>query len=169
VKWRRSVIVCGVEIVHLYVSPGHNYFGHHGKLPDDYPALEVPQIECIAGHGIRGDRFFDYKFNYKGQITFFAAEVFEALCHEFGLHDKLPSVLRRNVITRGQDLNELIGTKFELQGVRFRGMQECRPCYWMDHAIAPDAENFLRGRGGLRARILTSGIINVAKRAVVSK
>jgi MOSC domain-containing protein YiiM len=167
VKCRESVVCCGVEIVHLYLSPGHNYFGHYGRVPDEHPAIEVHEIECIARHGIRGDRFFDFKFNYKGQITFFALEVFQELCHHFGVHDKAPSVLRRNVITRRQDLRDLIGAKFEIQGVRFRGIEECRPCFWMDQAFGPGAEKFLRGRGGLRARILTSGIIAQNRPAMV--
>jgi MOSC domain-containing protein YiiM len=157
-----------VEIVHLYISPGHNYFGHHGRLPDEHPAIEVQEIECIRHRGIRGDRFFDYKDNYKGQVTFFAAEVFDALCAEFGIHDRPPSVLRRNIITRGQDLNQLIGAKFELQGVRLDGVEECRPCFWMDQALAPGAEKFLRGRGGLRARVLSDGKISVTAAATVS-
>src|SRR5207249_8843571 len=44
-----------------------------------------------------------------------------------------------------------------VQGVRFHGMEECRPCYWMDQAIAPGAHEFLKGRGGLRAKILCDG------------
>ena len=55
------------------------------------------------------------------------------------------------------NLNDLIGQDFEIQGVRFHGTEECRPCYWMDQAIAPGTEEFLKGRGGLRARMLTSG------------
>ena len=61
-----------VEICHLYISPGHNFVGHHGREPDEFPAIEVPMIECVAGRGIRGDRFFDYQDDYKGQITFFS-------------------------------------------------------------------------------------------------
>ena len=156
-----------MEIIHLYISPGHNFFGHHGRKPDEHPAVEVPGIECIAGHGIRGDRFFDYKNNYKGQITFFASEVFDALCQQFGIYDKPPSVLRRNVITRGQNLNELIGKKFEVQGVALRGMEECRPCFWMNEAFATGTEKFLRGHGGLRARILSDGKISVRQPAIV--
>jgi len=67
------------------------------------------------------------------------------------------SLARRNVTTRGVDLNELIGQDIELQGVRFLGMEECRPCYWMDRAFAPGSHEFLKGRGGLRAKILTDG------------
>jgi MOSC domain-containing protein YiiM len=146
-----------VEICHLYISRGHNFFGHHEREPDEFPAIEVPRIECVAGHGIRGDRFFDYKEDYKGQITFFSLEVLDELCGALGVQDCSPDLVRRNVITRDVDLNKLIGQEFEIQGVRFYGTGECRPCYWMDRAIAPGAEEFLKGRGGLRARILTDG------------
>ena len=158
-----------MEIIHLYLSPDHNFFGHHGRRPDEHPAIEVHEIECIAGRGIRGDRFFDYRRNYKGQLTFFAGEVFDALCREFGIYDKPASVLRRNIITRGQDLNELIGRKFEVQGVELRGMEECRPCFWMDEAFVKGAEKFLRGRGGLRARILSGGKISVTQPVIVAR
>jgi MOSC domain-containing protein YiiM len=150
-----------VEILHLYISTAHNFFGHHGRAADEYPTQEVDSIECVAGHGIRGDRFFDYRENYKGQITFFADEVYRALCERFGVFHKAPSVLRRNAITRGIDLNTLIGSEFEVQGVRLRGIEECRPCYWMDNAFAPGAEKFLRGKGGLRARILSDGELRI--------
>jgi hypothetical protein len=123
-----------VEICHLYISPGHNYFGHHGRAADEYPAVEVGAIECVAGHGIRGDRFFDYQRNYKGQVTFFATEVFNEVCDALGLQNRAPGLVRRNVLTRGIDLNELIGQEFDLQGVQFHGVAECRPCYWMERA-----------------------------------
>jgi MOSC domain-containing protein YiiM len=153
-----------VEICHLYISRGHNFFGHHGREPDDHPAIEVPSIECVAGHGIRGDRFFDYQEDYKGQITLFALEVFDELCDALELQGCSPALVRRNVMTRDVDLNELIGKDFEVQGVRFRGTGECRPCYWMNRAIAPGAEEFLKGRGGLRARILNDGILSSTAR-----
>jgi len=148
-----------MEICHLYISSGHNFFGHHGREPDDYPAIEVPMIECVAGRGIRGDRFFDYQEDYKGQVTFFSAEVFDELCGALELQDCSPALVRRNVITRDVDLNELIGQDFKVQGVSFHGSGECSPCYWMDRAIAPGVEEFLKGRGGLRARILTDGTL----------
>lgn len=146
-----------MNIRQIFISPGHNYFGHHGRAADDYPLQEVDRIECVAGHGIRGDRFYDYKADYKGQITFFAAEVFERLRAQFPHVDKGPGVLRRNVIVAGVELNELIGQEFELQGIRFLGTAHCKPCYWLDQAFAPGAEDALAGNGGLRAQILTSG------------
>jgi len=119
--------------------------------------IEVPIIECVAGRGIPGDRYFDFKDDYKGQLTFFSLEVFNELCAVLPVHDCSPALARRNVITRSADLNQLIGQDFEVHGVRFHGMEECRPCYWMDRAIAPGTYQFLKGRGGLRAKILTSG------------
>jgi MOSC domain-containing protein YiiM len=119
--------------------------------------IEVPVIECVAGSGIRGDRYFDFKDDYKGQITFFSLEVFEQLCTALDLHDCSSAAARRNVIARGIDLNELIGKEFEIQGVCLYGTQESAPCYWMDQAFAPGAKDFLKGRGGLRAKILRGG------------
>lgn len=150
-----------IRIEHLYLSPGHNYFGHHGKPADEHPMLAVPEVECVAGRGLRGDRFFDYKPDYKGQITFFAGEIYDELCVTLEVCDREPSAFRRNVITRGVDLNTLIGVEFEVQGVRFLGSAECSPCYWMDRAFAPGAEATLKGRGGLRAKILSDGVLRV--------
>lgn len=152
-----------MKIRRLFISPGHNFFGHHGQPAGENPVLEVAEIECVAGRGIRGDRFFDFRENYKGQITFFAQEVFESFCAELKLAGKSPGATRRNVITAGADLNALVGEEFEIQAVRFRGMAECSPCYWMDQAFAPGAEKFLQNRGGLRAQILSDGILRVVK------
>jgi len=148
-----------MEVRRLYIAPGHNFFGRHGQPPAENPIVEMAEIECVAGRGLRGDRFFDYKDNYKGQITFFAWETYEAICLALGVRGKMLSAFRRNVITAGADLNELIGRDFQIQGVRFRGTEECRPCYWMDQAFAPGANELLKGRGGLRAEILNSGIL----------
>ena len=143
----------------LFISAGHNYFGHHGRAPDDFPLVEVEQIECVAGSGIRDDRFFDYRDDYKGQITFFSIEVFERLSAHFQLQNKSAGALRRNVIVSGANLNDLIGEIFSIQGVQLRGTSHCKPCYWMNQAVARGAEEFLQGNGGLRAQILTDGVV----------
>jgi hypothetical protein len=148
-----------VEVCYLYISPDHNFVGHHGGEPDTHPMIEVPQIECVVGRGIRGDRYFDFKDDYKGQITFFSGEVFDELCAALKIDNQSPSAARRNVITCDVGLNELVGKEFEVQGVRFLGTEECRPCYWMDRAFAPGAHEFLKGRGGLRAKILCNGLL----------
>jgi MOSC domain-containing protein YiiM len=150
-----------VKVRHLYISPGHNYFGHNGGPPGNHPTLEVPEVECVAGRGLKGDRFFDFKEDNKGQVTFFSQEVFEALCAELKLSGKVPGESRRNIVVAGIDLNSLVGQEFEIQGVKFRGMAECSPCHWMDKAFAPGAEHFLQKRGGLRAKVLTDGKLRV--------
>ena len=53
-----------MRLLHLYLSPEHNYFGHHGLPPGKAPMLEVEQVECVAGKGLVGDRFFNYKEDY---------------------------------------------------------------------------------------------------------
>lgn len=122
---------------------------------------EVAAVECVAGKGLVGDRFFGFKEDYKGQATFFSMEVHEDLCRILAVYNRAPSVFRRNILTRGADLNGLVGKRFELQGVEFEGVAECTPCYWMDQAFGPGAEAALKNRGGLRARILTNGLLRV--------
>jgi MOSC domain len=149
-----------MRVCRLFTSPGHNFVGHHGRAPGNHPVIEADQIECVAGRGIRGDRYFGFKEDYKGQITFFSEDVFGAMQRELGLPEADPSATRRNVFVSGADLAALIGKEFEIQGVHFGGVEECRPCYWMNHAFRDErAECWLKGRGGLRARILTNGVL----------
>ena len=153
-----------ITIRGLYISPGHNFFGHYGGEPGTNPLHAVDEIECFAGRGIRGDRFFDYRDDYKGQITFFAQEVFDEVCLALGAHPESAGVTRRNVIAEGVDLNSLIGRRFTVQDIEFEGVSECKPCIWMDYAIAPGAEAALQGRGGLRAKILTDGRLRINRK-----
>lgn len=141
----------------IYVADGHSYFGRHGMGSARQPIREVDTVECVAGRGLRGDRYFDHKTDYKGQVTLFAAEVFGEMCRALNVQLANPAALRRNLLVSGSDLNELIGQTFELQGVVLQGTEECRPCYWMDEAIGPGAHDWLKGRGGLRCRIMSHG------------
>ena len=146
-----------MTLSHIFISPGHNFVGRHGLEPENHGMLALDRVECVAGRGLRGDRFFDHKPDFKGQVTLFSAAVFRDLCEWQKNPSLAPSVLRRNLLVEHPDLNDLIGREFSLQGVRLLGAEECRPCYWMDRAIGPGAEDWLRGRGGLRCRILTDG------------
>ena len=157
-----STPIPSVTLRHLYISPEHNFFGHHDQPAGTAPIIEVPEVECVAGKGLRGDRFFGWKEDYKGQVTFFEVEQYERLCEQLAITHLPPSVFRRNILTRGVDLNTLIGVEFEVQGVRFLGTQESAPCYWMNQAFAEGAEEALKGHGGLRAKILTDGILRVS-------
>lgn len=146
-----------MKILNLYISADHNYYGHFGKPAGENPIVQVSEIECVAGSGIKGDRFFDYKKDYKGQITFFEIETHRDLCEKFSVYDKGPETYRRNVIVEGQDLNDLIGKEFEIDGVRFLGTEEASPCFWMNQAFHEGAEEALQGKGGLRAKIIEGG------------
>ena len=148
-----------MRVRHIFISPGHNFFGNHGKPAGANPIVEVPEVECVKDYGLKGDRFYGYRPDYKGQISFFAAEIFDAVRREFNVPELSPAAFRRNVITEDVDLNTLIGQRFTLQGIELQGMEECRPCHWMDQAVAKGAEDWLKGRGGLRCRILSDGVL----------
>lgn len=151
-----------IAIKAIYISAGHDFVGRHGKNRLDHGIEKVASVECLAGRGLANDRYLDHKENFKGQVTFFDWTVYIRIKEQCGLPDLDPALFRRNVLTSGMDLNRLIGQRFSLQGIEFEGVEECRPCYWMDHAIAPGAENYLKGHGGLRARILTGGILRLS-------
>jgi len=155
-----------IDVTHLYISPGHDFFGRHGKGRLENEIVDCEEIELVAGKGIVDDRFFDYKEDYKGQITFFDGAVWDAVKTEFSLKDLPASRFRRNVIIRGVDVNELIGKEFSLGGLHFSGSEESKPCYWMDQACAPGVEEFLKGRGGLRCRILAGGTLKKGNHAL---
>lgn len=148
-----------LTVRHLFISKDHNYFGHHGEEPGRCPMIEKQSIRVVKGKGIEGDRFYGYRPGYKGQITFFEWEVYLDLCQRFGVTDKDVSAFRRNVVVSGVQLNQLIGKAFSIQGIRFQGIESCRPCYWMDQAFGPGAENAMKHHGGLRAAILDTDIL----------
>ena len=150
-----------MKISAIYISPGHNFFGRHGKPAGEHVTSTVAEVECVTGRGLRGDRFWDYKRDYAGQVTFFDEAVHRKLLRALKPAPCSPAAYRRNVITRGADLTALIGREFTLQGVRFLGIAESKPCYWMEQAVGIGAEEFLRGDGGLRAKILSDGLLRV--------
>ena len=152
-----------VTIHHIFISPGHNYFGRPKDGPGEHATLDVAEVEAVAGQGLAGDRYFGVAAHYDAQVTFAAWEVFQALKAEYGCDDWSPILMRRNIVIEGVPLNQLIGQPFILDfgdhQVEFLGAKHCAPCAWMDAMLAPGAQKFLRGRGGLRARIVTSGSI----------
>ncbi len=147
-------------IHHIWISPGHDFKGRHGLGRLEHGMQRLESAQCEAGKGIAGDRYHNESPGEKQQITFLSREVFEEMCSALGVAGIDASALRRNVLVSGIDLNGLVGRRFRLDGVLFEGVEECKPCYWMDEAVAPGANAFLAGRGGLRCRILEDGILS---------
>ena len=157
-----------MRVEHIFIASEHSYTGHFGRAPGKAPMREVDSVECVAGRGLKGDRFFDFKEDFKGQVTFFSIEVYRDLCDRFQVYDRDPTCFRRNIVVSGADLPSLIGKEFEVEGIRFRGTQEAIPCFWMESAFHEGAEEAMQGNGGLRARILTSGTIRKGATSAIS-
>lgn len=154
---------------HIFVSPGHNYFGQDKAvgIPLTHPTRDLVQVELHAGKGVVGDRFYAVRDDFDGQVTFVAHEVINLLRTELSQPALQAVTLRRNVVIEGIALNGLIGHDFwigyacEEQRINFRGMKHCSPCRWMDIGVACGALKLLKGRGGLRAQILTDGLLRI--------
>lgn len=151
-------------LLHIFTSPGHDYWGKMGEGRMQHGIRSLTEVECVAGMGLRGDRYFNARPNARGQATFIDAAVIAEIRQRFDL-PKLPaSVFRRNLVVAGVSPGEWVGRRFRWQGVTFEGAQECFPCVWMDRVVAPGVQAYLKPnlRGGLRAKIITSGILRVA-------
>ncbi len=152
-----------VQIHAIYLSPGHDFKGHHGRPRGNHPVDRVEEARLVAGQGIEGDRYFGHKENFKGQATFFDWSVYQKAKIQLNLANLTPKSLRRNILIEGVELNGLIGKQFEISGILFEGTEECSPCYWMDQEVAPGLEAYLQNRGGLRVRILRDGVLHTGQ------
>ena len=63
-----------MKIEAIYISDGHDFFSRYGMERLNHEVQSPDSVNCVAGKGLEGDRFFDYKEDFKGQITFFSAE-----------------------------------------------------------------------------------------------
>lgn len=146
-----------VEVVEIMITPDHNW----GATEVEKQLMsKVEQVECVAGKGLLGDRYFAHKEDYHGQVTFIDQAVIDTVKAHVKREDLDPSVLRRNIVLSGVDLNSLIGRRFSLSGVEFSGSEECSPCRWMNVVAGDGAEQVMKERGGLRCRILSDGTLS---------
>jgi MOSC domain-containing protein YiiM len=128
------------------------------------PVEPVSSVAAHAGRGLEGDRNFtppDRWIPTGCAITLIEAEVIEAVGAEHGI-DLDDGRSRRQLVTRGVRLNDLVGKQFQVGPVRCRGVELCEPCLDLQRMIGdPNTINALVHRGGLRADILESGTIAV--------
>ena len=130
------------------------------------PTRPVQQVEAVAGRGLEGDRYWAGEGTYfeerkRGQdITLIEAEAIEGLAHDDGI-ELAPGEARRNVVTRGIGLNDLVGRRFTVGEVECVGQRLCDPCSHLQRMTKPGVLRGLADRGGLRADVVAGGRIAV--------
>jgi MOSC domain-containing protein YiiM len=130
------------------------------------PMQSVAQVHAFPGRGLEGDRYFlapgasakDNKADR--QITLIEAEAVEALGQEQGIAVSAADI-RRNLVLRGVQLNQLVSKRFKVGEVTLRGIRLCEPCQYLAKRTQPEVLPGLLHRGGLRAEILSEGVIQV--------
>ena len=130
------------------------------------PTLAVDEVHAVPGKGLEGDRYysqqgyFSSKPGAERQVTLIELEAIQALQREGGI-TLPPGDARRNLVTQGVPLNHLVEKTFKVGDVTLKGIRLCEPC---EHLASLTEAKVLPGlvhRGGLRAEILSEGIIRV--------
>lgn len=130
------------------------------------PMQPVQEFQLIPGLGIEGDRYakhagtFSKRLAPDREVTLIESEAIEAARAEFGV-ELDPGESRRNVVTRGVRLNELVDREFSVGSVRLRGIKLCHPCTHLQGLTGKDVLRALKDRGGLRAQVLNEGAVRV--------
>ena len=132
------------------------------------PMQHRDEVWAVPGRGLEGDRYFadDGRFSYQRipgrevtELTLIEREVIQCLRLDWGL-DVEDADSRRNLVTRGVALNDLVGCEFDVGEVRLRGASLCEPCVSL--VKSPEHRHLLRAlahKGGLRAQVLSEGTI----------
>jgi MOSC domain-containing protein YiiM len=135
------------------------------NLAPEFKVLPTPveRVEVLRGQGPVGDRYFAPEPREPGEgddLTLIAAEALEAFVAETGI-ELSAAASRRNVLTRGIDLNALVGRRFVVGDVECVGVELCEPCNHLQALTEPGVLRGLVHRGGLRANVTRSGTIAV--------
>jgi MOSC domain-containing protein YiiM len=127
----------------IHIAPGKSV------LPSPVGEVEV------TAEGVVGDRYGDSR-----DLTLIEAEALEGLRHDTGIV-LTAAESRRQVLTRGIRLNELVGKRFAVGGVECRGQELCEPCSHLQSLTYEGVVSGLVHRGGLRADIVRGGRIAI--------
>jgi MOSC domain-containing protein YiiM len=130
---------------------------------EELPA-PVDRVEAVEAQGLVGDRKFSPEPRAAEErdrdLTLIAAEALEALYTDTGI-ELSPAESRRNLVTRGIDLNALVGRRFRVGEVECEGIELCEPCSHLEGLTKPGVLRGLVHRAGLRAAIHRGGEIAV--------
>lgn len=150
----------------LLVSPRHRYDGRPADGPKPVVGPETTDRVIVRAHrGLVGDRYFGTRHRF-ASVSFIARESVERLQDELGPLPRGaapfdPVLARRNVVTSGLDVEDLVHTEFTLDGgagpIRFRSLTRANPCAWMNGAYADGAHRAMRGHAGIRCEPLDDG------------
>jgi len=146
----------------IFISPKSNYWSLGKNFPGDAPTHSLEKIQCDEGKGLVGDRFYGFKKDYRGQVTFISKELLDEMKSE--LEVEFPyETLRRNILISGINPLDLVGKRFQFGRAVFEGINDCAPCGFWNKIVKKGATDWLRNRqaGGLRAIVSQSGIISV--------
>jgi len=128
------------------------------------PTVSLDEARAVPGKGLEGDRYFNRNGSFSDrhgpdrEITLIEIEAIEALERDYKL--KLsPGDARRNIVTRGVPLNHFVGREFTVGEVTLRGLRLNEPCNHLASLTQEKVKQGLVHRGGLRAQILSEGII----------
>lgn len=143
------------KVISIHISPSAGQ-----------PMHSILQVQAIANLGLEGDRYtlaagtYSKKPDPGRQVTLIEVEAIDALRGELGIQLD-PGDVRRNLVTTGVPLNHLVGRQFQVGEIILQGIRLCEPC---DHLASLTEAGILPGlvhRGGLRAQILSGGLIHV--------
>jgi MOSC domain-containing protein YiiM len=139
------------RVVEINISPVHE------QLPEP-----VEQVRAIAGRGLEGDRNYradgEPQPNREQDLTLIASEALEAFTAEHGI-ELSAAESRRNVATRGIDVNALVGRRFLVGDVECLGIELCEPCAHLQGLTRPGVLRGMVHRAGLNAAIVSDGQI----------
>ena len=128
---------------------------------------EVNSIDVLANQGVIGDRHFKEFNDPYNQLSLIESENIDDYNIKYGLN--IPYLdFRRNIVTKGIQLNNLVGKKILVGNVEVEGIDLCRPCRHLTEVLEQDniLKEFLR-RGGLRCQVLSSSTIKIGEKIKV--
>ena len=133
----------------IFVTP------ERGTLP-----APVERVRALAGRGLEGNRYLFEEAEPGKALTLIAAEALERLEAEQGIALSA-AASRRNVLTRGVDVNALVGRRFTIGEVECVGVELCEPCSHLESLTVPGVITGLVHQAGLNADIVNDGEIAV--------
>jgi MOSC domain-containing protein YiiM len=132
----------------------------------DMKLANVYQAKAVAGMGLEGDRYYNRTGTYSDkhdeshEATLIEIEALEALARDYKIEIN-SAESRRNITTQGVALNHLVGKEFKIGEAVMRGIRLCEPCTHLEETCGKAVRKGLIHRGGLRAQIITSGLVCV--------